>query len=206
MRKYLLNVHDRFRGFKNGITLNAADWATQPDTPATMQTEMDTLAQMDQAIGQIEDALAQKVAEARALAKSQNEKADIIEKRAIGIHAATPGKLNEYNIKVPAGGPGAPRPIPGKAIIGSIANDDDGIGFKIKIQPLPNVDHFEVERAVQPATANTVLQPPYPFLRTTKKLVLVDDDVNPGSRHFYRVRGVNASGPGEWSEPVNGVQ
>ena len=36
--------------------------------------------------------------------------------------------------------------------------------------------------------------------------LVVDDDVVSGSRYFYRVRGVNTSGPGPWSEPVNAVQ
>jgi len=52
----------------------------------------------------------------------------------------------------------------------------------------------------------TVLQPPYPFLKSTKKLVYVDDDVEAGVRYFYRVRAVNATGAGAWSEPVSAVQ
>lgn len=205
MKKYLQVVHDRFSGLKNGITLNAADWAAMPDTPVTMQAEMDKLTAIDTQLEQLEDALKQKQAEARALAASRHDEADVVEKRAIAIHATNPGKLTEYNIKVPAG-PGAPRPVPGKAVIAALAIDDDGIGFKIKLQSLPDVDHFEVERGMLAANGGTVLQPPYPFLRTTKKLTFVDDDVISGNRYFYRVRGVNASGPGPWSEPVNGVQ
>ena len=222
MRKYLQKVFDRLSGLKSGITLNSSDWAGQPDTPATVQAEMDVLSTMDNKIQQLEDALQQQIAEARTLAASTNDVASIIEKRAIGIHASTPLKLVEYNIK-PGPTPGQPRPIPGKAIISSIADDDDGIGFKLRIQKLDGVEHFEVERgllgnattlppnATNPAasaaaSSATVLQPPYPFLRTTRKLTFVDDDVQQGIRYFYRVRGVNATGPGQWSEPVSAVQ
>lgn len=218
MRKYLQKVFDRLSGLKNGINLNATDWTGQPDTPATVQAEMDALITMDNDIQQLEDALQQKISEARGLAAAKNEVAGIIEKRAIGIHAGTPLKLVEYNIK-PGPTPGQPRPVPGKAIISSIADDDDGIGFKLRIQKLDGVEHYEVERGLLTRAnirqlddlnptpeATTVLQPPYPFLRTTRKLSFVDDDVEPGIRHFYRVRGVNASGAGQWSEPVSAVQ
>ena len=57
-----------------------------------------------------------------------------------------------------------------------------------------------------PGSNVTVLQPPYPFLRSNEKLQIVDDDVVSGNRYFYRARGVNATGPGEWSEPVSAVQ
>jgi len=225
MRKYLQTVFDRLNGLKSGIGLNSAAWTGQPDTPATVQTEMDTLTTINSEIDQLEDAREQKIAQARALATSKNAAAAIIEKRAVAIHATDPGKLNEYNIAVgPASG--QPRPVPAKAVIASIADDDDGIGFKVRTQKLDYVDHFEVERGVAgsgsgtragdsapvptppptPSAPGTVLQPPYPFLRTTKKLMFVDDDVEAGTRYFYRIRGVNTSGPGPWSEPVSAVQ
>ena len=206
MRKYLQAVHDRFSGLKNGIGLNEADWAIHPsDTELAMEAKMTQITDKNTEIEQLEDALKQKQAEARTLADNLHLAADVVEKRAIAIHATNPNKLAEYNIKAPAV-PGGPRPVPAKAVISSMAIDDDGIGFKIKIQSLDNVDHFEVERGKSDANAGTVLQPPYPFLRTTKKLNFVDDDVVSGSRYFYRVRGVNTSGPGPWSEPVNAVQ
>jgi hypothetical protein len=223
MRKYLQTVFDRLSALKNGINLNAPLWAGQPDTPATVQAEMDALVTINDEIEQLEDARQQKIAEARALAAAKNEVAGQIEKRAVAIHVTDPGKLNEYDIKAgPA--PGEKRPVPGKAIIASIGDDDDGIGFKLRILKLEHTDHFEVERGVAtggtrlgdsttvppstptPTTEVTVLQPPYPFLRTTSKLTFVDDDVQPGTRYFYRVRGVNTTGPGAWSEPVSAIQ
>lgn len=221
MRKYLQTVYDRLSSLKSGIAQNAPLWAGQPDTPATVQAEMDALVTIDNEIEQLEDARQQKIAQARALAAAKNGVADIIEKRAVAIHATDPVKLNEYDIKTgPA--PGQPRPLPSKAIIASIGDDDDGIGFKLRIQRLEHADHFEVERGMAGSgsragdtapvpsptagTSATVLQPPYPFLRTTKKLTFVDDDVESGIRYFYRVRGVNTTGPGAWSEPVSAIQ
>ncbi|MCF8259011.1 MAG: hypothetical protein K9J06_15760, partial [Flavobacteriales bacterium] len=135
MRKYLQTVFDRLSALRNGIGLNATSWTGQPDTPASVQLEMDALVTINNEIDQLEDARQQKITQARALANSKNQAADIIEKRAVAIHATDPGKLNEYNIKAgPA--PGEARPVPGKAIIESIADDDDGIGFKLRIQKL----------------------------------------------------------------------
>lgn len=225
MRKYLQTVFDRLASLKSGIGLNATLWTGQPDTPATVQAEMDALTAINNEIDQLEDARQQKIAEARALAAEKNAAAEIIEKRAVAIHATTPGKLVEYDIKA-APAPGQPRPLPGKAIIADISNDDDGIGFKLRLQKLEFADHFEVERgtlgsgtkagdtapypmpspAPMAGTSATVLQPPYPFLRTTSKLTFVDDDVQPGTRYFYRVRGVNTTGPGAWGEPVSAIQ
>ncbi|HRH48838.1 MAG TPA: fibronectin type III domain-containing protein [Panacibacter sp.] len=51
-----------------------------------------------------------------------------------------------------------------------------------------------------------VLQPPYSHYKTTKKLTFTDDDVKRGQRYFYRVRGLDRNGYGEWSEPVSRVQ
>ena len=39
-----------------------------------------------------------------------------------------------------------------------------------------------------------------------RKLSFVDDDVEKGTRYFYRFRGLNSNGSGEWSEPVSRVQ
>jgi hypothetical protein len=214
MLKYLQVVWDRLSGQKAGISNNSAAWTGQPDTPLTVQGDMDALVAKNGEVDSLEDQLSQKRAEARTLASDLTDKADATELRARGIHATEPGKLQEYNISLPADAQN--KPVPAKAVIKKIEDDDDGIGFKIKIQNLPYAEFFEVQRGRIPADSPfpqpiptpppTVLQPPYPFLRSTKKQVIVDDDVEAGVRYFYRVRGVNATGPGEWSEPVSAVQ
>jgi hypothetical protein len=221
MLKYLQKVYDRLSGLKAGITTNASPWAATPHTPATVQTDMTALTNIDGEIDALEDQLKQKQLAARNLASQMDEKATQIQKIAIGIHAAEPEKLVEYNIALP--GEKQPRPVPAKAVIASIADDDDGIGFKLKVQTLANVDFYEWEKGSiggnqppnQPpmpvpgagaGVGATVLQTPYPFWRSSKKQLLIDDDVEPGIRYFYRVRGVNNAGAGAWSEPVSRVQ
>lgn len=207
MRGYIKRVYDRFAKLKSGMAQNAAAWAGQPDSPTTMQSELDALSVLDNEIERLEDALKQKVAAAHALLAQKAKDADAIAARAIGIHATEPAKLDAYAIKV-GRKRGSSRPVPGKAYITGIKDDDDGMGFKVRIQKLVGAEHFEVQRGVLASTeeGTTVLEPPYPFLRTTKRLIFVDDDVRPGTRYFYRVRGVNASGPGAWSEPLGAVQ
>ncbi len=225
MLKYLLKVKDRLSGLKAGMVNNPIDWpAAGVDTPVTVQAEIALLDTADSEIELLQDQLKQKQDDSRALAASKNAAAEIIEKRVIAAYATNPGKLVEFNISIP-GGPGTARELPLKAVIKSVADDDDGIGFKITMQSQgENVDFWEIERGeIVPATntgggmppmpgtgsgnsSTTVLQTPYPFLKSTKKLVYVDDDVVAGVRYFYRVRGVNNRGGGEWSEPVSAVQ
>jgi hypothetical protein len=218
MLKYLQKVFDRLSGLKAGITTNVALWTSTPHDPVTVNTDMTSLTTMDSEIDALEDQLKQKQLAARNLASQMDDKATQIQKIAIGIHAAEPEKLVEYNIALP--GEKQPRPVPAKAVIESIADDDDGIGFKLKVQTLANVDFYEWEKGSsggnqppnQPSplpgatSGATVLQTPYPFWRSSKKQLLIDDDVEPGVRYFYRVRGVNNAGAGAWSEPVSAVQ
>ena len=210
MLKYLQTVKDRLTGLKAGITNNAAAWTGQPNTPATVQADINLLDTADSEIEALKDQLSQKQTAAQVLAASKNDAAVIIEKRAIAIHATAPDKLVEYDIAVPSGQRAA-RTLPIKAVITSVTDDDDGIGFKIAMQSQVDiVDFWEIQRgqivAAVDTTAATVLQPPYPFLKSTKKLLFVDDDVEAGVRYFYRVCGVNSTGAGAWSEPVSRVQ
>ena len=226
MRKYLKDVRERFVGLKAGIKSNASIWVGQVDTPATVQEEIDLLDAMDAEIELLNDQLSQKIATARSYARQKKEEAKVIEKRAIGLHATTPGKLVEYNIRIPRAAVET-RELPQKAIIRSVKEHEDGVGFKITIKGQGlTVDYWEIERGkidlaakfsdtatgsesdapVTNSGVTTVLQPPYPFLKSTKKLRYVDNDVVAGVRYFYRVRGVNATGEGAWSEPVSAVR
>jgi len=182
----------------------------QPDTPATVQAKINLLDTANSQIEALKDQLAQKQAASQVLAASKNDAALIIEKRAIAMHATTPEKLIKYDIAVPSG-PKVARTLPVKASIIGVTNNDDGIGFKIAIQGRGEVvDFSEIQRgeivAATDTTAATILQPPYPFLKSIKKLLFVDDDVEAGVRYFYRVRGANNTGAGAWSEPVSRVQ
>lgn len=48
--------------------------------------------------------------------------------------------------------------------------------------------------------------PAFTHLVTVRKTKYTDDDVAKGTRYFYRIRGINSKGAGEWSEPVSRVQ
>ncbi|MCF8459856.1 MAG: fibronectin type III domain-containing protein [Flavobacteriales bacterium] len=210
MLKYLQKAKDKLTGLKAGISTNSAAWAGQPDTPASVQTEIDTLDTMGAEIELLKNQLKQKLAAARILATAKTDAAKIIEKRAVAIHATNANKLVEYNIRI-SGVAGTARELPTKAIIKRVKHDADGIGFKLSIKGQGTaVDFWEIERGMMELTtenrAATVLQVPYPFLASSKKLTYVDDDVLAGVRYFYRVRGVNAKGGGAWSEPVSAVQ
>lgn len=163
------------------------------------------LTDADAAIDAALDQVQQKRAAGRALVADRKIRANQIENLAIGIHASDPALLNEYDIKLRA--PGQAKPAPGKAAVKSINDDTDGMGFILQRDPLENADNYEWEKAKAPvATANTIDPALFAHLKTTKKVKFVDDDVLPGERYFYRVRGFNAAGNGAWSEAVSRVQ
>lgn len=204
MLKYIQKVVDRLTGHKTGITGNLARWEGQPDSPDTVKADIKELGDMDLEIEKAKDKLQQLRGEAHELSKAKDKKADATEKRAIAIHADDPDKLNEYNIKLRKEGETVP--VPGKAHIESVEDDVDGEGFIIRIAPLADAETFEVQRGVADDPSVKTLEPPYPFYKSVHKLKIVDDDVEPGKRYFYRTRGSNHSGEGEWSEPVSAVQ
>jgi hypothetical protein len=89
MLKYLETVKDRLSGLKAGISNNAAAWAGQSDTLATVQAEIAALENLDSQIELLKDQLKQKQTEARNLAEEKNAVALVIEKKAISIHATS---------------------------------------------------------------------------------------------------------------------
>ena len=200
MFRILQAVYDRVTALKNGIVANLTAWAGQPDTPATLEALLQRLRDKDAEIKALEVLLHDKRDEARTLAAEINASADQTERRAGGIHAADTKRLADYNIPVP-GASTANRQaaqVPQKAVLRKIADDDDGQGFIVRFDKLDDAKHYEVERAEGDG--------PMVFLRTTTKTKFTDDDVKPNVRYHYRVRGVNARGAGEWSEPVSAIQ
>jgi len=205
MTKFIQDLILKLRAIKNGMTLNAAQWVGQPIATVDIDNAITDLEGADNAIEAAKDTLQQKRTDGRTEVKT---KEDGIYSQAVnlatGIHNSDQVKLNEYDIKLRA--PGVPLPIPQKAVIASIKDDDDGIGFKMKVQVLADATSYEWQKGEAPQPNQTSLPTPYPFWRTTTKTTVVDDDVTAGTRYFYRVRGVNSTGPGEWSEPVSHVQ
>jgi len=150
------------------------------------------------------NALQQAREAAHALTDTINVKIKQIDSFAEGIHALEPSKLNEYGIETRKGK--SVKAVPAKAMINGITDEPDGVGFIINFLKIAEADHYEIEKGVALNADDKVLSPPYPFLKSTTKTTIYDDDVAKGKRYFYRVRGINASGAGGWSEPVSRVQ
>ncbi len=208
MFKLLQAVYDRLMAVKNGLTANLTRWTGQPDTPESLDALLIQIQVKDQEIKALQVLLNDKREEARKLAAAINKQVDQTERRANGIHAADVERLADYGIHVP-GTPSARRTaatVPEKAVIREIMNDDDGEGFVLRHDKLDTADHYEIERGASPADRPNERPSALGFLRTTKKLKNLDDDVVSGIRYWYRVRGVNRRGPGEWSEVVNAIQ
>ena len=204
MTKYIQDLADELKGLKKGMAANAAKWTGLPVTEANLQTAIDALLQKDDAIDSADTALKQVRAEGRNLVQQYAPLAAQVENLAAGLHQTEPQKLGDYGIQ--ARKDATTIPIPSKAIIASIADDTDGIGFTVTIQPLANVDTFDIERGIAASADATALATPFEHWGSSKKLSFTDDDVVRGKRYFYRVRGFNRNGYGEWSEPVSRVQ
>ncbi len=200
---YLEKEIKRLKRIKEGIGANSADWTSTPNAAADIQTVIDALEATDVSITQTEVLLKQKRNDARNDAKTASETADQSQLVVMGKYPADSDKWLEYGIEATA--PGTPRPAPDKGLIKKISDDTDGVGFIIEVTVLENADKNEFQRGEGPANdVNTI--PAFTYLRTVGKSKIVDDDVEPGIRYFYRYRGINPSGNGEWSEPVSRVQ
>ena len=204
MLKYLQEATDELNALRTGISDNASLWAAMPITIAQIDAATTAIKNKSDQIDAAETALQQRRAEGRKLAEQYNPLISQATNLATGLHTADPEKLSSYGISQPKAATTVPPP--GKAIILSVKDDSDGIGFIVTVQPLNNADTFEIEKAVA-ATADTAAAPgPFAYYKSSRKLSLVDDDVEQGRRYYYRVRAMNRNGYGEWSEPVGAIQ
>ncbi len=200
---YLEKEIKRLKRIKEGIAANSGDWTSTPNAASDLQTTIDALEAIDVAITATEVLLKQKRNDSKNDAKTASETADQSELVVMGKYPSDSDKWLEYGIETT--GPRTPRPAPAKGLIKKISDDIDGEGFILEVARLENADKYEYQRGEGPANdVNTI--PTLAFLRTVGKTKIVDDDVEPGIRYFYRYRGINPSGNGEWSEPVSRVQ
>lgn len=205
MVKYIQKEIDRLKAIKAGMTANAAKWTGQPidttniDTCITiLQNRADDLEAAQIALGKLQQTIHEAV-------DTQALVADQAENFARGIHATEQEKLLDYGIALPKDA--APQPIPGQAIISSIVDDADGEGFVLTIQALAHTTDFEIWRGISANPEVLILAPEnFTYLTSSKKLTYTDDAVQKGKRYFYRIRGFNRTGKGEWSAVVSRVQ
>lgn len=79
--------------------------------------------------------------------------------------------------------------LPEAPSISAPAGAPGGIGYELHWSPLPNIDHYEVQRTTD---AN-----PTPVLLSTSDVTIVEtNDVSAATRYHYRVRGVSNCGAG----------
>ncbi|MEO6550073.1 MAG: fibronectin type III domain-containing protein [Ferruginibacter sp.] len=192
------------KSLKTGVENNAAKWTNMPVTAAQLQTSTEALIAKDKQLAEAENAVEVLRGESRDLVAHERLLAKQVENLAWGLHQHEPKLLGSYGIAVQR--PGTSIPAPGKAMIAGITDDPSGEGFVISILGLANAESFEVEKGNCAQADTMVLAPPYPHFQTTRKLNFSDDEVKRGTRYFYRVRGFNRNGSGEWSEPVSRVQ
>lgn len=205
---YLQKVINRLKAQKAGIVANAASWTGQPDTPSTHQAHIDAVELVDAEIKTLETQLGQKREAAKLLADQKDTVAEATERRMKGIHASNTSKWMEYGVSDPAAtvAARASRPVPTKGIVKKVVDDYDGIGFIVEGQALTDADTYEFQKGIAANATDVNTIPAFTHLKTSRKVSLVDDDVEKGQRCFYRYRGINNKGAGEWSEPVSRVQ
>jgi hypothetical protein len=202
--KYLVELINLFEGLKKGVQKYITLWKDQSFTVESIQTEIDSLKAIDDAIADLETDISKKKKEARALENEKQAIADKIVKIANGFHADKPEQLLDYGLK-PRKAPEA-KPRPTKQLTVTLEDDSDGQGFVIYTQADSDANNYEWEKGqgANPADIKTI--PEMKFFKYTSKTTFVDDDVAKGVRYFYRVRAVNTAGEGPWSEAVSRVQ
>lgn len=203
---YLTTIIDRLKAQKTGLSNNVAAWAGQPETPAATQLHIDELETLDNDIASLKTQLKQKLAAARQLAKAKTAIANAQELKIKGMHAEETRKWVEYGVAKPALKTKGKRPVPTKGVIRKIVTDADGAGFIIKVDTLKDAYTYEFEKGVSDNASDVNHPSVFTHFKSSTVTKLVDDAVEKGKRYFYRYRGVNSKGVGEWSAAVSCVQ
>ena len=204
MQKNIQELINELKDLKKGIHKYNTQWAGVPVTEAMIDAAIASLEAKGNAIDSAKALVSQTQLEGRIAVELYIVLADQATTLAEGIHINEQGKLADYNLAITTGKKA--KNIPAKAVIESLTDDSDGVGFVVKCQVLDEVIGFEIEKSDPVDSTLLVLAPPYKHLRNITKLIYVDDEVEKGKRYFYRIRGYNRRGYGEWSEPVSRVQ
>ncbi len=202
---YIEKEKERLLSIKDGIGKNAAAWTGTSITALTVQADIDALTLAKKNVIDTEILLHQLRTQARTASVIGASQADALELKVKGIHSGDTSKWAEYGIDAHENIVNAKPAKPAKGMIKSIIDDSDGIGFIVKGEPLSDIDVYEWERGVGTVTDPKII-PAFVHIATNKKASLLDDEVNAGVRYFYRYRGFNTSGYGEWSEPTSKIQ
>ncbi len=202
---YIQNEIDRLSKLKAGMIANPDDWIGSKITPATIQLEIDALVLSRKNVLDTVILLHQYRVGARSSAVAGATAADIIDLKVKGVYADNSKKWAEYGIDSHDSLTEQKKSLPAKGMIKDILDDTDNAGFIIVGEPLSGIDVYEWEKGIG-IVADPKLIPVFVHLITNKRAKIVDDNVQPGIRYFYRYRGFSSAGYGDWSEPSSKIQ
>lgn len=97
--KYLLNLITRFENMKNGIAENDMLWRSFNITPEVIKQHIDEIYLTGSEIENLKQQLSKKLSEARELKEKEKKVLELLEKRAVGVHADEEEKLQQYGIE-----------------------------------------------------------------------------------------------------------
>lgn len=205
MLKYIQVIYDDLEKVKIGIRDNSGAWVGQTESEATVDADMTELQNKDEEITSIKQLLANKQLEARQLAAAKQLRLEVLYNTVKVVHQNDKTKWIQYGI-VEDTTP-TPRNRPTQELNLSISTDLDGQGSLLKIlNPDSLADSYLWEKGIGTNPEETVFTGQWQSLIQTSKSTVVDDDVIPGKRYFYRVRAFNRRGYGPWSDTVNRVE
>jgi hypothetical protein len=204
MTKYILEIINRLTSFKNGQVKNPEKWTNPEETAEIVQGIIDGLTNIAKEMDEAKENLSLAQTSARRLEAAAVKKADELENSAIAYEKSDPVRLSLYGIELRK--PKERKPVPVLILHPKLQDDSDGIGFIITTNVEPVADQYEWQKGfgADPTKPDTI--PELKLFKTTTKTTFVDDDVAKGVRYFYRVRAINASGEGPWSEAASRVQ
>jgi hypothetical protein len=197
-------LNDRLKGLRSGMLRNPDKWADHEITADAVQQRIDGLAARETELNDLKEQLALKQAEARELQTTEAKFISKLENFVFAYHTETPEKLIEYGLQPRK--EAKPKPALTKKLMVNIQDDTDGEGFILTTQVDADAEMYEWYKGIGADPTKTDVIPAMTLLKTTKKITFVDDDVVKGQRVFYKVRAVNSTSEGPWSEPVSRVQ
>ena len=204
MIKYLADSSNRLKSQKKGMEADPAIWVNQTETAAKVQGKIALLDAKEKEIEDLKEKLATKQIEAHKLSDECEEYADRLEAATISLVGTAPEKLLPYGIKLRKAA--EKKAAPTKVLHPVLEDDTDGVGFIISFTPDPDAVTYECIKGFGTDASKPDAVPELKLFNVTTKSSFVDDDVPKGVRVFYKVRSVNSSGVGPWSEAVSRVQ
>ncbi len=204
MTQYLLNIINRLTNILNGMLQSPELWTKEGETADVVQRMITNLTTAGKVVSDAKDALLTAQTNARNIQTSMTKFADDLENSAIAYEKSDPDKLIHYGITLRK--EKVKKPVPASILHPSLEDDIDGIGFIVSCNTDSVADQYEWYKGNGTDPTKTDVTPEMKLYKTTTKTSFVDDDVLKGVRYFYKVRPINATGEGPWSEAVSRVQ